>query len=50
MFGAWQAGAWSVLARQFQPDLIVVDAESQGRDILEHVVLATRDERRPSGD
>lgn len=32
---------------QIQPDLIVVDAESQGRDILEHVVLATRDERRP---
>jgi response regulator NasT len=24
-----------------------VDAESQGRDILEHVVMATRDERRP---
>jgi NTE family protein len=23
MFGAWQAGAWSVLARHFQPDLIV---------------------------
>ena len=23
IFGAWQAGAWSVLARQFQPDLIV---------------------------
>lgn len=32
---------------QIQPDMIVVDAESQGRDILEHVVLATRDERRP---
>lgn len=32
---------------QIQPDLIVVDVESQGRDILEHVVLATRDERRP---
>jgi two-component system, response regulator / RNA-binding antiterminator len=32
---------------QIQPDLIVVDAESQGRDILEHVVLATRDDRRP---
>ena len=32
---------------QIQPDLIVVDAESQGRDILEHVVTATRDERRP---
>ena len=23
MFGAWQAGAWSVLAAEFQPDLIV---------------------------
>ena len=32
---------------QIQPDLIVVDAESQGRDILEHVVMATRDARRP---
>ena len=32
---------------QIQPDLIVVDAESQGRDILEHVVVATRDDRRP---
>src|SRR5690606_292453 len=32
---------------EIQPDLIVVDAESQGRDILEHVVMATRDERRP---
>ena len=32
---------------QIQPDLIVVDAESQGRDILEQVVMATRDERRP---
>lgn len=32
---------------QIQPDLIVVDAESQGRDILEHVVMASRHERRP---
>lgn len=32
---------------QIQPDMIVVDAESQGRDILEHVVMATRNERRP---
>jgi response regulator NasT len=31
---------------EIQPDIIVVDAESQGRDILEHVVMATRDERR----
>jgi response regulator NasT len=32
---------------QLQPDLIVVDAESDARDALEHVVMATRDERRP---
>lgn len=32
---------------QLQPDLIVVDAESEVRDALEHVVMATRDERRP---
>lgn len=32
---------------QLQPDLIIVDAESAARDSLEHVVLATRDERRP---
>jgi response regulator NasT len=32
---------------QLQPDLIVVDAESAARDALEHVVMATRDERRP---
>lgn len=32
---------------QIQPDLIVVDAESQARDALEHVVMATRDARRP---
>lgn len=32
---------------QIQPDMIVVDAESQARDTLEHVVLATRDARRP---
>lgn len=32
---------------QLQPDLIVVDAESDARDALEHVVLATRDRRRP---
>ena len=32
---------------QLQPDLIIVDAESEARDALEHVVLATRDERRP---
>jgi response regulator NasT len=32
---------------QIQPDMIVVDAESQARDILEHVVFATRNDRRP---
>lgn len=32
---------------QLQPDLIIVDAESEARDALEHVVTATRDERRP---
>lgn len=32
---------------QIAPDLIIVDAESQARDTLEHVVMATRDERRP---
>jgi len=32
---------------QIAPDMIVVDAESQARDTLEHVVMATRDERRP---
>lgn len=32
---------------QIQPDLIIVDAESQARDTLEHVVMATRDARRP---
>ncbi len=32
---------------QIQPDMIIVDAESQARDTLEHVVTATRDARRP---
>ena len=32
---------------QLQPDLIIVDAESAARDALEHVVMATRDARRP---
>src|SRR3989344_5974835 len=34
-------------AARLQPDLIIVDAESEARDVLEHVVMATRDERRP---
>jgi response regulator NasT len=32
---------------QLQPDLIIVDTESEARDALEQVVLATRDARRP---
>ena len=32
---------------QMQPDMIIVDAESEARDALEHVVLATREARRP---
>ena len=32
---------------QLQPDMISVDAESEARDSLEHVVMATRDARRP---
>ncbi|GIX23785.1 MAG: histidine kinase [Caldimonas sp.] len=32
---------------QIQPDMIIVDAESEARDTLEHVVMATRDARRP---
>ena len=32
---------------QLQPDLIILDAESEARDALEHVVMATRDARRP---
>ncbi|MGI4850176.1 MAG: ANTAR domain-containing response regulator [Janthinobacterium lividum] len=31
---------------QLQPDMIIIDAESDARDMLEHVVFATRDERR----
>lgn len=32
---------------QLQPDLVIVDAESEARDALEHVVLATREAPRP---
>ena len=32
---------------QLQPDIIIVDAESDARDSLEHVVMATRYARRP---
>ena len=32
---------------QLQADLIILDAESEARDALEHIVMATRDARRP---
>ncbi len=32
---------------QLQPDLIIIDAESDARDVLEHIVISSRDERRP---
>lgn len=32
---------------QLQPDMIIVDAQSEARDALEHVVMAARDARRP---
>jgi response regulator NasT len=32
---------------QLRADLVIVDAESDARDALEHVVMATRDQRRP---
>ncbi|MFC5509829.1 ANTAR domain-containing response regulator [Massilia jejuensis] len=32
---------------QFQPDLIIIDSESDARDVLEHIVSATRGTRRP---
>jgi len=32
---------------QLQPDMIIVDAESEARDALEHVVMATRNAPRP---
>lgn len=32
---------------QLQPDMIIIDAESDARDVLEHVVVATRDALRP---
>ena len=37
----------TVRLAQLQPDMIIVDAESEARDSLEHVVVATRDARRP---
>ena len=32
---------------QLQPDMIILDSESDARDVLEHIVIATRDARRP---
>ena len=32
---------------QLQPDMIIVEAQSDARDVLEHIVVASRDERRP---
>jgi len=32
---------------QLQPDMVIVDAESDARDALEHVVMATREAPRP---
>ena len=32
---------------QLAPDMIIVDADSAARDALEHVVMATRDHKRP---
>jgi response regulator NasT len=32
---------------QLRPDLIIIDTDSDARDVLEHIVIATRDERRP---
>lgn len=32
---------------QLAPDMIIVDSESDARDVLEHIVIATREARRP---
>lgn len=32
---------------QLQPDMVIVDAESEARDAVEHVTMATRDAPRP---
>ena len=32
---------------QFKPDAIIIDTESPSRDVLEHVVMISRDEPRP---
>jgi response regulator NasT len=33
--------------QQIQPDMIIIDSESDARDVLEHIVIATRDAPRP---
>ena len=38
---------WTERLAQRQPGMIIVDAESDARDALEHGVIATRDARRP---
>jgi response regulator NasT len=32
---------------QIQPDMIIIDSESDAREVLEHIVIATRGEPRP---
>ncbi|WP_188422655.1 ANTAR domain-containing response regulator [Oxalicibacterium solurbis] len=32
---------------QLQPDMVIIDAESDARDVLEHVVMATHEAPRP---
>src|SRR4051794_36529261 len=32
---------------QLQPDLIIIDADSDARDVLEHVVVSSQHGRRP---
>jgi len=32
---------------ELAPDMIIINADSDARDVLEHVVMATRDARRP---
>lgn len=32
---------------QLQPDMVIIDAESDARDVLEHVVIVTREAPRP---
>ena len=43
----WRVGEARRALTQLQPDLVIVDAESEARDALEHVVMATREAPRP---